>query len=538
VKLWTIYFNNVEAIKPERIIPCNGKNQWVSFNLSEAAIANKGAADLFKKMAQAATSPDPSPEPSELVEAAPAPFAPPVTRPVDLDGEELCPSAKSAKNNKAEEVLGDGGAAAGSTTEQSGMEQLEEEQAPLSPAGSSASSIVNTAELVRGMDLTNQGLLYELMDWPTHCLGRLEEYQPGTTTALANTLRKTTHSTCYSGIDTPGVALHMLAAQLEGSTACGNIKPEHIHACDILKDSRSELITSPMEPQCLFKDVEDWWTDSMKRYLNKCGKIGLNALMPYIRMPHTVLRKTASCTMHQSGCGCPMNDSTIHVAGTSCIDDSPIGAHGGAENGKATRAFAAWATQRRRQEAIVIIHENSHLFDPQILHKVLGDKYIILSKITCPTSLGWPVRRRRRWSVLVHREFAISVTSRLAPVISMFHRPIRSTWRVFMVAEKEELISELQWASNRPSSLWPESKDIAEEFQRDIENTDHAGVFLHFREALTATELKWLQRYEGMTHGTDYVHKLNQNPMADRGISSTSTVLHTILRNTSIDYSS
>eukprot|EP00959_Pyramimonas_sp_CCMP1952_P449772 9417552-Pyramimonas_sp.AAC.1 len=123
VKLWTIYFNNVEAIKPERIIPYNGKNQWVSFNLSEAAIANKGAADLFKKMAQAATSPDPAPEPSELVEAAPAPFALPVKRPVDLDGEELCPSAKSAKSNKAEEVLGDGGAAAGSTTEQSGMEQ-------------------------------------------------------------------------------------------------------------------------------------------------------------------------------------------------------------------------------------------------------------------------------------------------------------------------------------------------------------------------------------------------------------------------------
>eukprot|EP00959_Pyramimonas_sp_CCMP1952_P128423 2685357-Pyramimonas_sp.AAC.1 len=51
------------------------------------------------------------------------------------------------------------------------------------------------------------------------------------------------------------------------------------------------------------------------------------------------------CSVHNDCC-CILESATLHVAGTECIDWSPLGSHGGA-GGKSALPFFVWIGQRR-----------------------------------------------------------------------------------------------------------------------------------------------------------------------------------------------
>ena len=54
----------------------------------------------------------------------------------------------------------------------------------------------------------------------------------------------------------------------------------------------------------------------------------------------------------------------------------------------------------------MVIHENVEEFDWHVLETLLGCIYIVYSTVMEAVDLGWPVWRRRRWTILLHREKA------------------------------------------------------------------------------------------------------------------------------------
>eukprot|EP00959_Pyramimonas_sp_CCMP1952_P324107 6783003-Pyramimonas_sp.AAC.1 len=78
------------------------------------------------------------------------------------------------------------------------------------------------------------------------------------------------------------------------------------------------------------------------------------------------------------------------------------GAKRGGATGRAFLPFLSWAGQRRKLQEDVIIHENVESFDPAILGECLP-MYHVFSVLVGPDQLGWPVRRTRRITVMVHK---------------------------------------------------------------------------------------------------------------------------------------
>lgn len=75
--------------------------------------------------------------------------------------------------------------------------------------------------------------------------------------------------------------------------------------------------------------------------------------------------KACQCAMHVGKC-CVLGTAIIHVAGTPCVDWSPIGPQGG-ESGDAWLSFVVWVLLRRIIMEPIVIHENSSRFPLQVL---------------------------------------------------------------------------------------------------------------------------------------------------------------------------
>ena len=56
----------------------------------------------------------------------------------------------------------------------------------------------------------------------------------------------------------------------------------------------------------------------------------------------------------------------------------------------------------------MVIHENVEEFDWHVLHALLGCVCWVYSTIMEAADLGWPVWRRRRWTILLHRGKALA----------------------------------------------------------------------------------------------------------------------------------
>lgn len=66
-------------------------------------------------------------------------------------------------------------------------------------------------------------------------------------------------------------------------------------------------------------------------------------------------------------------------------------------------AFMIWSYETLFWSPDVVLHECTPSFDVEGLATVFGAMYVILSFVFCPSDLGWPTRRRRRYTVLVHK---------------------------------------------------------------------------------------------------------------------------------------
>eukprot|EP00969_Alexandrium_andersonii_P289023 12775170-Alexandrium_andersonii.AAC.1 len=92
-----------------------------------------------------------------------------------------------------------------------------------------------------------------------------------------------------------------------------------------------------------------------------------------------------------------MKAATVEFAGPPCVAFSSMGKRDG-ENGSSSIHFLSWIGKRLDHVERTVVHENVEAFDLRLLSTTLGHLYQIQSCIMCPSTLGWPVHRRRRWT--------------------------------------------------------------------------------------------------------------------------------------------
>jgi site-specific DNA-cytosine methylase len=222
-------------------------------------------------------------------------------------------------------------------------------------------------------------------------------------------------------------------------------------------------------------------------------------------------------------------EATIHVAGTPCTDFSSRGTQNGVM-GKSFVFFLAWIGMRIMLQESVVIQENVTQFCTDTLMSLLGHLYCFQIVELCPTQLGWPVARMRRWTVMRHKYKTGAFKMPLTIFTKLFYKPllfgmnIASTipaWFCFFVASAAELLEEFEWASNRPESA----------YDGDGTFTAMTGPFGTFWQVLTDCEKNFLSIYRSTWPGV--LHSLNQNPLISP-THSTSSHVHTVIKNAGI----
>ena len=208
-------------------------------------------------------------------------------------------------------------------------------------------------------------------------------------------------------------------------------------------------------------------------------------------------------------------ESDLHVGGTPCVDYSLRGTQGGLERAAATY-FITWILMRAMLQETYVLHENVPAFDVEILLDALGSWYEIESIVIDASQFGWPMNRKRRYTVLRHRVKSLPFRSPLTIFTQMFFRsPLVEDdecmdrqdtsqswpkWSCFLVATLEELKDDIQWASSRPLS---QAKELA--------NIDLDPLSSHtFHTCLTEKEEEYLKKYSERFPGLAY--SLNQDP--------------------------
>ncbi len=225
-------------------------------------------------------------------------------------------------------------------------------------------------------------------------------------------------------------------------------------------------------------------------------------------------------------------EAVIHVAGTSCVDYSARGQQAGLEGGTLP-AFLAWMLLRAAIQETYILHENVSGFCVNTLAKPLERWYDVESQILDAYAFGWPVSRKRRYTLLRHKLKSLPFRSPLTIFTKMFCRNLATdhddelengcepAWSCFMVATLDELQDEIKWASERPMSSAMLDLDSERPHLSPL-----SGYSYHV--CLTECEQGFLDKYEKQFPNCAY--SLNQNP--DFGATHSShRQLHCLIKN-------
>jgi hypothetical protein len=247
------------------------------------------------------------------------------------------------------------------------------------------------------------------MAFTTDFLKRLEYLfpdHPAVLLHLKKQLENLTTSTCFSGIDSPGVADAMLAHTLGDFLKLpGTIKPPTCMAgVDINADCRAELMDF-VKPKHLFTDIKSFFVkdvaDMISQLKSDGHSISLDALTPMILSGNAV-NDRAYCVNCKKICEFPR--TTICTSGPPCPDFSPFGKQKGT-HGEIMTAFAAWAALMLKIQHWILIVEESDRIPPAVFHTLFDHMYKVECKKLDPTTFGWFGRRPRLWVAAFHRTF-------------------------------------------------------------------------------------------------------------------------------------
>ena len=181
--------------------------------------------------------------------------------------------------------------------------------------------------------------------------------------------------------------------------------------------------------------------------------------------------------------------------------------------------------------------ENSDKCRKDMLVKTHGHMYAVMSLILCGTRFAWPAVRARLYFVCIHKIFLGTLVCTFANIIPLFDRklaPDGSYLSLFSAHEEpelaQELLSELDWAVHRPSSL------------SSGECVDHMALNSAdpFRAALNSEELECLESYEKANDPAKcpdgFTCQLNQRVKNGRNVSSSAAIMYTLTAQSSLHY--
>ena len=213
---------------------------------------------------------------------------------------------------------------------------------------------------------------------------------------------------------------------------------------------------SPVPPECLFGDILEFYVDGIRKHVRHQLKmikdlgresarrkgiyLNLRDMIPAFRTGH-LTRRNAFCYVHQRSC-C-LTPSKVMQSGTPCVGHSSIGLRE-EEDDVSTVAFMAWVSIVNDLEYPIVVHENVEQFPAELLDELLGCKYHITTAVLDATSYGYPIRRRRRYTVMVHRRKAHKPTATLAAFANLFTRQTCMSWHELLIATNDQLLDELR----------------------------------------------------------------------------------------------
>ena len=149
------------------------------------------------------------------------------------------------------------------------------------------------------------------------------------------------------------------------------------------------------------------------------------------------------------------------------------------------------------QQDKVVIYECSHCYDPSNIEEALADLFVHLHRIVCPSSLGFPVTRKRVYGVLISRKHIYEFYHREVPksygvpaelpdtipygkmkmlfekVMCLFQRKCLITFHSLLVATEDEIDKECEWMAGRPKALTHWTPVDASATIRELRTTNH-----------------------------------------------------------------
>ena len=138
----------------------------------------------------------------------------------------------------------------------------------------------------------------------------------------------------------------------------------------------------------------------------------------------------------------------VHIAGTPCVDYSSRGSKRGSQ-GKSTGPLFAWICQRLLLQEPYVVQENVTGFSTDLLADTMGHCCHIECATLDPAEYGWPIIRKRKYTVMRHKIKTGPMASPLNVFNTLFTRPAgqedtqhdRPGWDIFLIGGPRELDS-------------------------------------------------------------------------------------------------
>ena len=135
---------------------------------------------------------------------------------------------------------------------------------------------------------------------------------------------------------------------------------------------------------------------------------------------------------------------TIWSGGNRCLDWSSFGRQDG-WSGKDTIPFMSWLFSMKKILPHIWIQECTPRFDMSLFHEALGGEYIIQERCISPQDVGWPVSRKRQWSIGVRKDqFEVVVDLNSMEFETLFFREIATKCDVFFDDTEENRAKAVQ----------------------------------------------------------------------------------------------
>lgn len=353
---------------------------------------------------------------------------------------------------------------------------------------------------------------------------------------LVDVLRNQTMSSAFSGVGTAETVLTFIQAALKFYTG-ESAQPRSLFAFELSEECRYELQMGPLQSDCLFGDIKDLLQPHLRELLEE-----LSDQLRYEEMVKIMLetkggalRNRAWCYVHKQLCSC--KKATTHWSGEPCVDHSSQGKQQGL-GGKTMLVHLVWVAQRLLLEEDGIFHENAKKYPWDTLldefNRCSGEfsqRYFGESIILRGSDLGQLAERERRLTWFRHKR-TVKHPIPWPLFVKEHHRERTATWEALFVAPAEELKQEFLWASKRPGS---KSRSLSNSNNCDDVDLNDATLF---EKALTSQENSWRKIYFEMHGPEPFVCALNQDPLLHPTHNAGKAVLHCLIRDSRLQWSS